>query len=60
MLYTILETKERIGLGTTRIYEEISAGRLKAKKCGRRTFIAAEAIEEFIRNLEDYPVSKGA
>ncbi len=55
MLYTIPETKKLIGLGTTRIYEEISAGRLRAKKCGRRTLVPVEAIHDFIANLEDYP-----
>ncbi len=55
MLNTIQQTKEKIGLGTTRIYELINQGTLKAKKIGRRTFCSDEAIQEFIANLEDYP-----
>ncbi|HIL28204.1 MAG TPA: DNA-binding protein, partial [Micavibrio sp.] len=55
MLNTISQTKQKIGLGTTKIYELIGTGKLKAKKIGRRTFISDEAIQDFVTNLDDYP-----
>lgn len=61
MLNTILQTKEKLGLGTTRIYELINQGKLRAKKIGRRTFVSEEDIQNFISSLDDYPInSKGA
>jgi hypothetical protein len=55
MLNSIQETKKKLGLGQTRIYELIGQGKLAAKKCGRRTFISDDAIQNFINCLEDYP-----
>ncbi|HIF25207.1 MAG TPA: DNA-binding protein [Micavibrio sp.] len=57
MLNTISQTKQKIGLGTTKIYELIGTGKLKAKKIGRRTFISDEAIQDFVTNLDDYPTA---
>ena len=53
--YTIPEARKIMGIGTTRIYEEISAQRLRAKKAGKRTLIPADAIEEWLKNLPDFP-----
>jgi hypothetical protein len=39
------------GLGRTRAYEEIAAGRLKARKLGRRTLIAADDAEDWLGHL---------
>jgi hypothetical protein len=57
MLNTIQETRKKLKLGQTRLYEEIGSGRLRAKKCGRRTFVSDDAIQDFISNLEDYPTN---
>jgi hypothetical protein len=38
-------------IGRTKTYEEINAGRLKARKAGRRTIIAEEDAEEWLSNL---------
>jgi excisionase family DNA binding protein len=40
-----------VGLGRSRAYEEIKAGRLKVLKCGRRTLIAKEAVAEWLECL---------
>jgi hypothetical protein len=42
---------ERYGLGRTRAYEEIAAGRLTARKAGRRTIITADDAEDWLSRL---------
>jgi excisionase family DNA binding protein len=44
---------ETYGVGRTKVYEEIKAGRLKARKAGRRTIIGDEAAEEWWRSLPE-------
>ena len=39
------------GIGRTKAYEEIKAGRLKARKAGRRTIITADDAEEWLSLL---------
>jgi excisionase family DNA binding protein len=39
------------GIGRTRAYEEIHAGRLKARKVGRRTIITLDDAEEWLSRL---------
>ncbi len=41
----------RYGIGRTTIYKEIKAGRLRARKCGKRTIIADEDGEDWLRGL---------
>jgi excisionase family DNA binding protein len=41
------------GVGRTKVYAEIHAGRLKARKAGRRTIIGDEAAEEWWRSLPE-------
>ena len=52
LAYTIPEFSEASGLGRSKIYEEISAGRLKAVKCGARTLITADDGRAFIISLK--------
>jgi excisionase family DNA binding protein len=40
-----------VGIGRSRTYEEIKAGRLRILKCGRRTLIAREAVTEWLGQL---------
>jgi len=58
MSYTIKEASSQLGIGTTRVYEEVRSGRLKAKKFGRRTLIPRTSLEEWINNLEDWESAK--
>jgi hypothetical protein len=44
---------ETYGVGRTKAYEEIKAGRLKAKKAGRRTIVGDDAAEEWLRSLPE-------
>ncbi len=48
---TIAEAKARAGCGRSTIYEEIKAGRLPARKLGRRTLILATDFSEWLANL---------
>jgi excisionase family DNA binding protein len=52
-MYSINQTKESTGLGRSRIYEEIAAGRLRIVKSGRRTLVTVEALQAFVKLLEE-------
>jgi hypothetical protein len=47
---------ERYGIGRTKAYEELNSGRLRGRKSGRRTIIAEDDAEDWLRNL---PVIEG-
>jgi len=40
-----------VGIGRSRAYEEIKAGRLRVLKCGRRTLIAQDAVGAWLSAL---------
>ncbi len=44
---------EHFGLGLTKFYAEIAAGRLRARKIGRSTVILAEDAEAWLNSLPD-------
>jgi excisionase family DNA binding protein len=48
---TIAEVVELLPLGRTRLYAEISAGRLRAHKLGRRTVIFPKDLDDFVKSL---------
>ena len=41
----------RYGLGRTRTYDEIKSGRLRVRKCGRKTLIAEDDAEQWLASL---------
>ncbi len=49
--YTVEGAAEAAGVGRTSIFSEIKAGRLKAKKFGKRTLITDEALREWLATL---------
>ncbi|MBS0240380.1 MAG: helix-turn-helix domain-containing protein [Proteobacteria bacterium] len=49
--YSVSESCSITGLGKDGIYSAIRAGRLEARKWGRRTIIPAEALKRFIAEL---------
>lgn len=51
--YSIEAAAEVSHTGRTRLYAEIKAGRLKAKKFGTRTIITAEALAEWLNALPE-------
>ena len=44
------------GIGRSLAYKEITAGRLKIKKVGRRTLITAEAAQTWLNGLPEAAV----
>jgi excisionase family DNA binding protein len=46
------------GVGKTKTYAEIRAGRLRARKCGRRTVVVEDDAEDWLRHLPSI-ASKG-
>lgn len=51
LAHSIKESASILGIGVTKIYKEISEGRLKARKFGKRTLITTEALSEWINAL---------
>lgn len=49
--FSIREVIQKTGIGRTKIFAEIRAGRLRARKLGRRTIIAAADLEHWISQL---------
>jgi excisionase family DNA binding protein len=39
------------GIGRTKIYQAISEGSLKARKCGKRTLILRDELRQFLASL---------
>lgn len=56
-LHDVKQAAQMLSMSTTRLYELINEGVLKAKKLGRRTYVTDEAISDFIGALEDYPLN---
>lgn len=54
LAYQILEFCKVAGVGKTTVYQEMAAGRLKAKKVGARTLITAESGQAWLDNLPDF------
>ena len=55
LAYTILDVCRTASIGRTRLYSEISEGRLRAVKVGRRTLIRAEDLDTWLRSLGGNP-----
>ena len=53
--YSIPEVCRTASIGRTRLYSEISEGRLRAVKVGRRTLIRAEDLDAWLRSLGNSP-----
>ncbi len=51
LAHSIKESASILGIGVTRLYQEINAGRLKARKSGKRTLITSEALAEWLNAL---------
>lgn len=51
--YTVDQFVTASGIGRTTVFAEIKAGRLKARKVGKRTLITAEAARVFLDSLPE-------
>lgn len=49
--FTINEACREIGIGRTKLYEEIAAGRLIARKANRRTLILSGDLRSYLDRL---------
>ena len=49
--FSIEQFCRRFGIGRTKVYEELKLGRLRARKIGRRTIIAEDDAESWLRRL---------
>ena len=54
LAYTIDEAVDAGAGGRTRIYEAIKAGKLKARKRGKRTIILAADLAQYLESLPDF------
>jgi excisionase family DNA binding protein len=50
---SIAEAAAMAGLGRTKIYEAISNGFLRARKCGKRTLILRDDLRSYLSNLPE-------
>jgi hypothetical protein len=48
---SIAQFCERYGPGRTKAYEELKSGRLRGRKIGKRTIIAEDDAEDWLRRL---------
>jgi excisionase family DNA binding protein len=51
LLYPIPEALELVPFSRTTLYEEIAKGAIAVVKVGRRSFIAHEELERYVRDL---------
>lgn len=51
--YTIAEFTSAHGVGKTKVFAEIKAGRLRARKCGARTLILEDDARVWRESLPD-------
>jgi excisionase family DNA binding protein len=49
---------QRYGPGKSTAYQEIQAGRLRARKVGRRTLITLDDAERWLRDLPEFAASE--
>lgn len=48
---TIAEATNVSGVGKTKLYQEIRAGKIRTRKAGRLTLILIEDLEAYLRDL---------
>lgn len=51
LAYDVNDAMRVLSIGRNKLYDEITAGRLDARKVGRRTVIPRAAIETWLSNL---------
>ncbi|WP_163381383.1 helix-turn-helix domain-containing protein [Cyclobacterium sp. SYSU L10401] len=54
LFYTIPEAMHQIGIGRTKLYQELNSGRLKAVKAGKRTLIPKKSLMNWEQELQGY------
>ena len=54
-VYSIAEFVKFYGLGRTRVYQELSSGRLKAVRVGSRRLVRHDDAERWLASLPETP-----
>ncbi len=49
--YTVNEILKEIGIGRSKLYSEIAAGKLTPRKIGKKTIFLARDVEIYLNNL---------
>lgn len=49
--YTVKEFQSSYGIGHTKFYEEVKAGRLRIRKVGKRSLVSFEDAERWFNSL---------
>jgi predicted DNA-binding transcriptional regulator AlpA len=50
-VFTIAEFLQRYGIGRSRFYEEVAAGRLPLRKLGKKSLVAIDDAEKWLASL---------
>jgi excisionase family DNA binding protein len=56
--YTVREAQRELGIGRSKLYEEIAANRLRARKLGKRTIILGDELQRYLSALPDSDIGK--
>ena len=51
LAYSVNEAMQAIGVGRTKLYSEINAGKIKTRKLGNKTIIPAKDLSDYIEAL---------
>ena len=57
--FTIGQAMTASGLGRSSLYEAIAAGKIDARKAGKRTLIPAASLRAFVANLPAAAIGAG-
>lgn len=55
LLHPIPDAAVVLGIGRSTLYELIAAGQIKTVKIGRRTLVAQDELERYVRELGQVP-----
>jgi hypothetical protein len=58
--HTLPDFCDRYGIGRTKAYDEINAGRLKARKVGKRTLVTEADAKAWLDSLPAFEPGKAA
>lgn len=51
LAFSVNETLFQLGIGRSKLYSEIKAGKITPRKIGKKTIFLASEIEDYLHNL---------
>lgn len=57
LLYRPEDAARVLGIGRSKVFEEMAAGRLKSVRIGRARRVSRSALEEYVAQLDQAPAS---